>query len=111
MGAAAVGDVQLCGVPTRVEPVRSRLVRAALLCLAIPSMLQFAWAKSQAQADVVPAPLVRTALALRAAGRPGDVVLQRPGGRYPPLPISAEAAEDAETFPPGWPDSNRTVSA
>jgi hypothetical protein len=31
--------------------------------------------------------MVRAMDALAAASRPGDVVLQRPGARYPPLPV------------------------
>jgi hypothetical protein len=30
---------------------------------------------------------VRAVKALEAASRPGDVVMQRPGARYPPLPV------------------------
>ena len=37
--------------------------------------------------DRMPAPMVRAMRALAAASRPGDVVLQRPGGRYPPAPV------------------------
>jgi hypothetical protein len=31
--------------------------------------------------------MVRAMRALAAASRPGDVVLQRPGARYPPVPV------------------------
>jgi hypothetical protein len=31
--------------------------------------------------------MVRAARAIEAASQPGDVVLQRPGGRYPPAPV------------------------
>jgi hypothetical protein len=31
--------------------------------------------------------MVRAVLALERASRPGDVVLQRPGARYPPAPV------------------------
>jgi hypothetical protein len=31
--------------------------------------------------------MVRAMRALEAASQPGDVVLQRPGGRYPPAPV------------------------
>jgi hypothetical protein len=37
--------------------------------------------------DPVPAPRVRAVAAVESASRPGDVVLQRPGARYPPLPL------------------------
>jgi len=35
----------------------------------------------------VPADMVRAMEAVRAHSRPGAVVLQRPGARYPPLPV------------------------
>ena len=37
--------------------------------------------------DPLPAPMVRAMDALAAASQPGDVVLQRPGARYPPAPV------------------------
>ena len=55
--------------------------------LALPASIQFAWKKGRLPYDPVPAPMVRAMHALAAASRPGDVVLQRPGARYPPLPV------------------------
>ena len=75
--------VAIAGVATR----RGRLLAAGLVCLALPSTLQFALQKARSSPDRVPPPMVKVALALRAVARPGDVVLQRPGGRYPPLPV------------------------
>jgi hypothetical protein len=65
--------------------------RAAVVALAIvlglPASIQFAWEKARLPYDPVPAPMVRAMNALAAASRPGDVVLQRPRARYPPLPV------------------------
>ena len=70
-----------------VASTRGRLVTACLIALALPSTAQFVVQKARSSPDRVPPPMVRAVLALRAAARPGDVVLQRPGGRYPPLPV------------------------
>jgi hypothetical protein len=37
--------------------------------------------------DRLPAPMVRAVRALDEVARPGEVVLQRPGARYPPAPV------------------------
>jgi hypothetical protein len=37
--------------------------------------------------DRLPAAMVRAVRALEQVSEPGDVVLQRPGGRYPPAPV------------------------
>jgi hypothetical protein len=66
---------------------RARAVLALAALLAVPSTLQFAVKKARLPADPVPAPLVRAVAAVEAASRPGDVVMQRPGARYPPLPV------------------------
>ena len=66
---------------------RRVLVAAAVLVLAMPATVQFAWKKATLPYDPVPAPMVRAMDALRSASTPGDVVLQRPGARYPPLPV------------------------
>jgi hypothetical protein len=66
---------------------RSRAVLVLAALLAAPSTLQFAIKKAALPADPVPAPLVRAVRAVEAASRPGDVVMQRPGARYPPLPV------------------------
>lgn len=63
------------------------VVVALAVVLALPSSIQFAWKKARLPYDPVPAPMVRAMDALAAASRPGDVVLQRPGARYPPLPV------------------------
>jgi len=60
---------------------------AAMALLALPSTLQFAVKKATEPPDPLPAPMVRAMGALKAASRPGDVVLQRPGARYPPAPV------------------------
>jgi hypothetical protein len=66
---------------------RRALVIAACVLLALPASIQFAWKKATLPYDPVPAPMVRAMDALAAASDPGDVVLQRPGARYPPLPV------------------------
>jgi hypothetical protein len=66
---------------------RRAIVVAVVAALALPATVQFAWKKARLPYDPVPAPMVRAMDALAAASRPGDVVLQRPGARYPPLPV------------------------
>ncbi len=65
--------------------VTSLLALAA--ALALPSTLQFAVTKARLPPDPIPAAMVRAMKALAAVSRPGDVVMQRPGGRYPPVPV------------------------
>lgn len=55
--------------------------------LGVPSTLEFALRKARVALDPVPAGFVRALDAIAADGRPGDVVLQRPVPRYPPLPV------------------------
>jgi len=62
-------------------------VVALAVVLALPASIQFAWKKARLPYDPVPAPMVRAMDALAVASQPGDVVLQRPGARYPPLPV------------------------
>jgi hypothetical protein len=64
-----------------------RVATAALLALAVPASLQFAVKKATEPPDPLPAAIVRAMRALEADSRPGDVVLQRPGARYPPAPV------------------------
>lgn len=71
----------------RLAERRGRLLAMALLVLAVPSTAQFVVRKSTAPADRLPAAMVRAAAALRERARPGAVVLQRPGARYPPAPV------------------------
>jgi hypothetical protein len=63
------------------------LLLAAAAALALPSTLQFAVKKATAAPDPVPAAMVRAMSDLAEASRPGEVVLQRPGARYPPVPV------------------------
>jgi hypothetical protein len=70
--------------PTRRGRLLTALVAAAV---ALPATAQFAWKKALLPYDPVPAPMVRAMDALERASAPGDVVLQRPGARYPPLPV------------------------
>jgi hypothetical protein len=69
------------------SPARRLAVAAAVLLFATPATLQYAAKKAATAPDRLPAPMVRAMRALEAASRPGDVVLQRPGGRYPPAPV------------------------
>lgn len=67
---------------------RRRLaVLAACALAALPATLQFVVKKAALAPDPVPAGRIRAVGALAAASEPGDVVLQRPGARYPPLPV------------------------
>jgi hypothetical protein len=61
------------------------LVLAA--ALALPSTVHFVVKKAALAPDPVPAGMVRAVRAIAAISRPGDVVMQRPGARYPPLPV------------------------
>ena len=69
------------------SPGRRLIAAAAVLLLATPATWQYVAKKSTTPPDRLPAPMVRAMRALEAASRPGDVVLQRPGGRYPPAPV------------------------
>lgn len=55
--------------------------------LALPSTLQFVVQKSRWPNEAIPAARVRAMRALEEASHPGDVVLQRPGARFPPAPV------------------------
>jgi hypothetical protein len=66
---------------------RSRVVVLLAALLAAPATLQFSVKKARLPADPVPAALVRAVRAVEAASDRGDVVMQRPGARYPPLPV------------------------
>jgi hypothetical protein len=68
-------------------PPRRIAAAVAVVALALPTTLQFLVKKSQAPPDRLPAATVRAMDVLRASSRPGDVVMQRPGGRYPPAPV------------------------
>jgi hypothetical protein len=60
---------------------------ALAAALALPSTFQFAAQKARLDPDPIPAPMVRAMHALAAVSQPGDVAMQRPGGRYPPVPV------------------------
>jgi hypothetical protein len=66
---------------------RRRAVLAALVLLATPATWQYVDKKSRTNPDRMPASMVRAMAALAEASSPGDVVLQRPGGRWPPAPV------------------------
>jgi hypothetical protein len=70
----------------RTSP-RRIVAGVAVVALALPATLQFLLKKAQEPPDRLPAATVRAMDALRAASSPGDVVMQRPGGRYPPAPV------------------------
>jgi AGZA family xanthine/uracil permease-like MFS transporter len=59
----------------------------AAALLALPSTLQFAIRKATLPPDPIPAATVRAMRDLAQRGCPGEVVLQRPGARYPPAPV------------------------
>ena len=69
---------------------RPALMLAAVALLGVPSTVEFALRKARVAPDPVPAAVVRALEAIARDGRPGDVVLQRPGARYPPLPAVLE---------------------
>jgi hypothetical protein len=65
---------------------RPALALAVAGLLALPSTLEFAVRKAGVAPDPVSPAVVRALEAIARDGRPGDVVLQRPVARYPPLP-------------------------
>jgi hypothetical protein len=68
-------------------PLRRAVVVAVLLLIASPVTWQYVVKKAGTPPDRLPAPMVRAVRALERVSRPGDVVLQRPGARYPPAPV------------------------
>ena len=72
-------------IETRAVPRLAALAVIALL--ALPSTAQFVIKKATEPPDPLPAPMVRAMVALKASSQPGDIVLQRPGARYPPAPV------------------------
>ena len=77
--------IGLAGIASRTRSPRA--IAVAAVALALPATLQFAGKKATEPPDPLPAATVRAMRALAAASRPGDVVLQRPGARYPPAPV------------------------
>lgn len=66
---------------------RPLLVGTLCAALALPGTAQFVARKVMEPPDPLPAPMVRAMASLERASRPGDVVLQRPGARFPPAPV------------------------
>jgi hypothetical protein len=65
---------------------RVAALSVAALC-ALPATAQFVVKKATEPPDPMPAPMVRAMRTLATVSRPGEVVLQRPGARYPPAPV------------------------
>jgi hypothetical protein len=68
-------------------PLRRGLAIAALLLLSTPATIQYVAKKATSPPGRLPASMVRATAALGRVSQPGDVVLQRPGARYPPAPV------------------------
>lgn len=66
---------------------RAAFLALAVAVLALPATLQFLAKKAGLPPDRLPAATVRAMDALARSSQPGDVVLQRPGARYPPAPV------------------------
>ena len=79
------GAIALAAFAT--APVRRAVALAAVLLVATPATWQYAAKKAATPPARLPAPMVRAVRALERVSRPGDVVLQRPGARYPPAPV------------------------
>jgi hypothetical protein len=79
---SALALARFCLRPSRRLPA---LLAAALV--ALPSTAQYVVKKAGTPPDRLPAAMVRAVRALEAVSKPGDVVLQRPGARYPPAPL------------------------
>ena len=77
--------IALAGLAT--SPLRRGLAVGACLLVATPATLQFAAKKAATPRDRIPAAMVRAVRALEGVSRPGDVVMQRPGARYPPAAV------------------------
>jgi len=69
------------------SPLRRGVLLALVALLATPATWQYVVKKAGSPPDRLPAPMVRAVRALERVSRPGDVVLQRPGARYPPAPV------------------------
>jgi hypothetical protein len=69
------------------SPIRRALAVGALVLSATPATWQFVSKKATTPPDRLPAPMVRAVRALERVSRPGDVVMQRPGARYPPAAV------------------------
>lgn len=67
---------------------RRILVLTLAALVALPATLQFALAKARLAPDRLDAHIGAAMTALATVSRPGDVVLQRPGSRYPPPPVA-----------------------
>jgi hypothetical protein len=74
-------------VAAMAQGARKWAVLGVAAAVVLPSTAQFIVKKATLAPDPVPAERVRAVKALEAASRPGDVVMQRPGARYPPLPV------------------------
>jgi len=70
-----------------LRPVLGLPLLTLSLMLALPATVQFVWGAALHAPDRLPAATVRAMDVLRAASAPGDVVLQRPGARFPPAPV------------------------
>jgi hypothetical protein len=66
---------------------RAAFVALAVATLALPATIQFVAKKAVLPPDRLPAATVRAMEVLARSSQPGDVVLQRPGARYPPAPV------------------------
>jgi hypothetical protein len=71
------------------SPARRALVVAALVLFATPATWQIRRQEGRTAPDRMPAPMVRAMGRARRGLAPGEVVLQRPGGRWPPAPSSS----------------------
>jgi hypothetical protein len=69
------------------SPIRRALAVGGLVLCATPATWQFVSKKATTPPDRLPAPMVRAVRALERVSRPGDVVMQRPGARYPPAAV------------------------
>jgi hypothetical protein len=64
-----------------------RVIAATAVALALPATVQFTVRKALLPPDPLPAATVRAMRALAAGSQAGDIVLQRPGARFPPAPV------------------------
>lgn len=76
------------GAALRASSTPARRVAAAVLvALSLPVSAQLVWKKSNMPPDHMPGAWRQAALAVAARTEPGEVVMQRPAGRFPPAPV------------------------
>lgn len=85
--AARGASEKTTGRAPRLSGWRTAALPAVVILVSLPATAHYAWKKARTPPDHLPPPMVRAVAALARSSQPGDVVLQRPGARYPPAPV------------------------